>query len=91
VQEKVKCFALPYVSPGMPLQHAPFWLQHPPTSSQALRASDPECSLTFDIVPAPPLISLFTLPPHSGQTAIGGSDIFWRRSKWQLQAAHSYS
>jgi hypothetical protein len=33
------------------------------------------------IAPAPPLINLFTLPPHSGQTETGGSDILCRCSK----------
>jgi hypothetical protein len=47
--------------------------------------------LPFVIAPAPPLISRFTLPPHSGQTETGGSDIFWRRSKCWLHAAHWYS
>jgi hypothetical protein len=75
----------------MPLQHTLFCPQHLPPSSQARGAADRECSLPFEIIPAPPLINLFTLPPHSGQAASGASDIFWRRSKWLLQAAHSYS
>jgi hypothetical protein len=45
----------------------------------------------FVIAPAPPLISLFTLPPHSGQASIGASDIFCRFSKRQWQASHKYS
>jgi len=37
--------------------------------------------LPFEIAPAPPEISRFTLPPHSGQSRSGASDIFCRRSK----------
>jgi hypothetical protein len=45
----------------------------------------------FDITPAPPLMSLFTAPPHPGQAFTSGSDIFCRRSKWSPQSRHSYS
>jgi hypothetical protein len=64
----------------LPQQALP-WPQHPPPKPHADPASDIELALPFKIIPAPPLISLFTLPPQSGQTAIGGSDIFWRLSK----------
>jgi hypothetical protein len=43
------------------------------------------------ITPAPPEINLRTAPPQSGQAAISGSDIFWRRSKWLSQASQRYS
>jgi hypothetical protein len=75
----------------MPPQHPPFWPQHAPPIPHAGRSKDRDSPLPFVIAPAPPLISLFTLPPQSGQSAIGASDIFWRRSKWWLHAAHSYS
>jgi hypothetical protein len=55
--------------------------QHAPAEPHAGTASRIELELPFEIIPDPPLISLFTLPPQSGQTATGGSDIFWRRSK----------
>jgi hypothetical protein len=43
------------------------------------------------MMPAPPLISLFTVPLHPGHDSISGSDIFWRSSKRLPQALHWYS
>jgi hypothetical protein len=40
------------------------------------------------MTPAPPLISLFTAPPQTGQESIAGSDIFWRCSKRFPHASH---
>ena len=75
----------------MPLpQQAPPGLQHEP-GPQDGPASEKEASPPLEMAPAPPLMSLFTLPPHSGQTEIGASDIFCRRSKWQLHTVHLYS
>jgi hypothetical protein len=48
---------------------------------QPVRSLAAAWPLLFVIAPAPPLISRFTLPPHSGQADTAGSDIFCRRSK----------
>jgi len=74
----------------MPPQHPPCAGQ-PSPKPQPIRSAIDEPLLPFEIAPAPPLISRLTLPPHSGQVEIGGSDIFCRRSKWWLHAVHSYS
>jgi len=43
------------------------------------------------MAPAPPLMSLFTRPPHSGHCSIAASLIFCRFSKWQEHSSHRYS
>jgi hypothetical protein len=55
--------------------------QHALPSPQPIRSADDDPPLPFVIAPAPPLIKRFTLPPQSGQTETGSSDIFCRRSK----------
>jgi hypothetical protein len=72
----------------------PPWPQHgisepqPEPTSETLLDWFP---FPLEMIPAPPLISLFTVPPHAGQDSIAGSDIFWRFSKWLPHALHLYS
>jgi hypothetical protein len=52
-------------------QHPPFMPQHAPPAPHPIFAAGDDAVFPFVIAPAPPLISRFTLPPHSGQMETG--------------------
>jgi hypothetical protein len=54
----------------------PPWPQQGAPRPQLAPASEQWLTFPLEITPAPPLISLFTEPPHDGQNSTAGSVIF---------------
>jgi hypothetical protein len=85
------CF---YCSQNSRLLQSPPWPQQGPPRPHLERESANSvewCPPPLEMMPAPPLISLFTVPPQPGQDSTSGSDIFWRSWKRLPQALHWYS